>query len=376
MSGGLSTRALGRATLARQRLLERRPGDATETISDLVGLQGQVPGVPYLALWARLAGFEPEHLAAPMRERRVVRTSLMRCTIHTVTAADAVALRPVMQPVLDRTFAGTAWGQRLRGVDVAALEAAAAALVEAQPATRSELARAIEDLCASRGLAADDVSAAFVHHVPLVHVTPRGVWGASGRAALTTYATWLGPAVAAAPGVAPERAVEDVVLRYLAAFGPASVRDVQAWCGLTRLSEVVERLGARVRRLRAEEGRELVDVPDGVLPDPDIPAPVRFLPEYDNALLSYADRARVAADAPHDWMQGGPGGFIGTVLVDGVVQATWAARRTEGAMALEVRESLPLTPAQRDDVEAEGRRLLTFIAPDAAPTVTLRARGG
>ena len=117
--------------------------------------------------------------------------------------------------------------------------------------------------------------------------------------------------------------LQDLVVRYLTAFGPASVRDVQAWCGLTRLREVVDELGARLRRFRTEDGAELLDVPDGSLPDADSPAPARFLAEYDNALLSYADRSRVVAEGDHVLLQGGPEGWTGTVLLDGLMRATW-----------------------------------------------------
>ena len=127
--------------------------------------------------------------------------------------------------------------------------------------------------------------------------------------------------------------------------------------------------GANLRRLRTEDGAELFDLPDGALPDPDTPAPVRFLPEYDNGLLGYADRSRVVADAPHAWLQGGPGGHIGSVLVDGFVSATWALRRSGPAARLEVRQSLPLTPAQRARALDEAALLLDFVAPGAEPDV-------
>jgi hypothetical protein len=165
---------------------------------------------------------------------------------------------------------------------------------------------------------------------------------------------WLGEG---APG-----SLEDFVLRYLGAFGPASARDIQAWCGLTRLREVVDRLGGRLRRFRTEDGVELVDVPDGPLPDPDTPAPVRFLAEYDNVVLSHADRSRVVADADHVLLQGGTGGWTGTVLVDGLLRATWAARREGDATVLTVRPSTPLSPSERDEIVAEGEHLLGFIA--------------
>ncbi len=355
MAQVLGRRALGRATLARQFLLERVHRPAEAAIEHLVGLQAQVPLVPHLALWDRLAGYDPAELDRLMTERRVVRTPLMRTTIHTVTAADALALRPLLQPVLDRTFASTAWGQRLRGQDVAAVVAEATDLLAEQPMGRARLQREL----ARRhpGLDAEAVAFGVSYWVPWVQPTPRGLWGASAAAVMTTVPAWLGPSDAGSASL------DDLVLRYLAAFGPAGVRDIQVWCGLTRLREVVDRLGPRLRLFRTEDGAELVDVPDAPLPDPDTPATVRFLAEYDNVTLSYADRSRVIAEGDDVLLRPGPGGWTGTVLVDGQVRASWAARRDGDATVLTVRPSVPLSTADRADLEAEGGRLLDFLAP-------------
>jgi hypothetical protein len=326
-----------------------------DALEHLVGLQAQVPLVPHLALWDRLAGYDPTELDGLMTARQVVRTQLMRTTIHTVTAADALALRPLLQPVLDRTFSSTAWGQRLRGQDVQAVVAEAAELLAERPLGRAALQRELADR--HPGLDAEAVAFGVSYWVPWVQPPPRGRWGASGAAVMTTTAAWLdGRDV-------PPAAPDDVVVRYLRAFGPASVRDVQAWCGLTRLREVADRLGERLRRFRTQDGAELLDVPDGPLPDPDTPAPVRFLAEYDNVTLSHADRSRIVPEADHGPLTGGPGGWCGSVLVDGLVQAMWAARREGEAMVLAVRPSRPLSAADRADVEAEGARLLDFVAP-------------
>jgi len=328
-------------------------------LEHLVGLQAQVPRVPHLALWDRLAGYDPAELDGLMTSRGAVRTQLMRTTIHTVTAADALGLRPLLQPVLDRTFAGTAWGQRLRGQDLAAVVAEATELLAARPMGRAELQREL----AGRhpGLDAEAVAFGVSYWVPWVQPTPRGLWGTSGAAVMTTVETWLGMGAPASP--------DDLVLRYLGAFGPASVRDVQAWCGLTRLREVVDRLGPRLRRFRTADGGELFDVPDGELPDPDTPAPVRFLAEYDNVVLSHADRSRVVAEADHVLLTGGPGGWTGTVLVDGLLRATWAARRDGDSTVLTVRPSGALSAAERAETGDEGARLLGFLAPGRAHDV-------
>jgi hypothetical protein len=207
------------------------------------------------------------------------------------------------------------------------------------------------------GLDAEAVAFGVSYWVPWVQPPPRGLWTSSGAAVMTTLDSWL----AGVPATA--LSLEDLVVRYLAAFGPATVRDVQAWCGLTRLREVVDRLGPRLRRFRTEDGAELVDVPDGPLPDPDTPAPVRFLAEYDNVVLSHADRSRVVADADHVLLQGGSGGWTGTVLVDGLLRATWAARQDGDATVLTARPSGALSAVEEAEVVEEAGRLLGFLAP-------------
>jgi hypothetical protein len=157
-----------------------------------------------------------------------------------------------------------------------------------------------------------------------------------------------------------------MVLRYLRSFGPASVMDVQAWCGLTRLGEVVERLRPKLRAFRTEDGRELFDLPRAPRPHPDTPAPVRFLPVYDNVLLGHADRTRVLPDAARAALFGGGTiGNVGGVLVDGTVRATWRIDRDRGGPGPMRIEPLDrLATAERASVEAEARRLFAFLSPD------------
>lgn len=359
----LGLRQLNRATLHRQLLLERVRMPALDAVDHLVGLQAQVPTVPYIALWLRLEGFDPGELADLMRERAVVRMALMRATLHLVSARDALELRALLDPVLRRTFTGTVWSKRIGAADVADVLVAGAALVEHEPLTRAALGRRLHEQFPQ--IDAETLGMLVTYRVPLVQPTPRGVWGQSGKAAWTTLHGWLGDDPPATVDPA------DTVLRFVTAYGPATVQDLQAWCGLTRLREVAEGLRDRLRRFRTEDGAELFDVPDGALPGPDVPAPPRFIPEYDNGLLAYADRRRVVVDAPHAWLQGGPGGHIGSLLVDGFVTATWALRRSGSTAALEIRQSVPIPREHRDDVLDEAGRLLAFLAPDAAHDVQL-----
>ncbi|MGH8869456.1 MAG: winged helix DNA-binding domain-containing protein [Actinomycetes bacterium] len=368
----LTLRGLNRATLHRQRLLARCDEPVPDVLEHLVGLQAQVPDVPYLALWSRLRDFDPEPLAELMRTRQAVRMPLMRATIHLVTAQDGLALRPVLHPVLARTFAGTTWGQALASEDMDAILAAGQALVEERPRTRATLGALLRERWPHADPAG--LALALTYLVAVVQVTPRGVWSERGQATWTTVTAWLGGEPGSEPGYASGAASrEDVLLRYLAAFGPATVKDAQMWCGLTRLREVADGLGERLRRFRTEEGADLLDVPDGPLPDPDTPAPPRFLPEYDNALLSYADRTRVVRPGDHVLLRGGSGGHVGTVLVDGFLSATWALRRTGSRAVLEVRPSRALGARERAAVSEEGARLLAFLASDADHDIRVHA---
>jgi hypothetical protein len=357
----LSRRALGRATLARQLLIDRGDLGVVETVEHVVGLQAQVPAVPYLALWNRITGFTADDLSAAMLDRSVVRMTLMRGTIHTVSARDAYGIRPWVQPMLERLFATTPWGKALRGIELAPMLAAAAELTAETPLTRADLG----PLLALRfpDLDGSDLAWAFSYLVPVVQPTPRGVWGRTGKSALTPLTAWL-------PNEHSKQAAEEIVARFLTAFGPASVADISTWSGLTRLREIVESMD--LRRYRNEDGTELFDVPDGLLPDPDTLVPTRFAPEYDNALLAYDDRSRVIADEEHEMLVGGPGGHIGTVLVDGFVRATWALTGRDEISRLTIRQSGKLNRTERKGIEAEGRNLFAFLRPGVEPAITFQ----
>jgi hypothetical protein len=351
----LSRRALNRALLARQLLLDRRPMAAYDAIEQVVGLQGQAPLAPYVGLWSRLADFETDELAGLLIERRAVRTSLMRGTIHLVTDRDALALRPLLQPVLDRYH-----GRMVDHVDLAPVLAYARELVETRPRTQAELRAAFARLWPD----ADTSTLALVAHLRLglVQVPPRGVWGRTGLPALTTLETWLGRPLDASPSL------DRLVLRYLAAFGPATAHDVQAWCGRTGLGEVVERLRPSLRVMRSADGVDLYDLPDAPRPGSDVPAPVRFLPEYDNVLLSHKDRRRVVPEGRRVPLPPGNGAATGTVLIDGWFGANW---RFDGP-DLVVEPFETIAPAVADAVEAEGRLLARFVRDQAGEVRVLR----
>ena len=351
----LGPRALNRALLSRQMLLGRRKLPAIQAIEHLVGLQAQAPYPPYVGLWTRLAGFRPDDLARPIEERRAVRTALMRDTVHLVSARDCLRLRPLMQPVFDRVMhANRAHRAAVEGVDTEQLAAAGRALLEERPRTAKELGEKLRERWPDR--AAASLARAVRHLLPLVQVPPRGVWGKSGPAAHTTAEAWLGRPLD------PDASLDEMVLRYLGAFGPASVKDAQTWSGLTRLEGVFERLRPRLLALRGERGNELFDLPEAPRPDPHTPAPPRFLPQFDNLILSHADRARVVADEHRKRLTSKNGMVPATFLVDGFVRGTWRAERARGKATLAIEAFEPLPKKDREALAEEGERLVRFVA--------------
>ena len=354
MTTVLGTRALNRSLLARQMLLERVQLPAERVMERLVGMQAQEPPDPYLALWTRLVDFNPEELVLLLESRAAVRaTTMLRTTIHLLTANDAVGMRPILQPVAERTFIHTPFAKALRGVDLGEVIARGRELLAGSPMTIAALGRRLAEDWPDRE--PGPLGYVIRFHVPLVQIPPRGLWGRRGQPVLALTDEWVGRPMAT------ETSVDDLVLRYLAAFGPATPADVQTWSWLTAIRPVLERLRPRLRVFRDEAGRELFDVPDGPLPDPDTPAPVRFLPEYDNIFLSHQDRSRIA-DPRHK-------GFPllkGFVLVDGFIRAVWKISRDDAAATLVIRPVEPILRHDRAEVAEEGERLLRFLHGDAS----------
>ena len=358
LGGVLGRRELNRALLERQLLLRRSEVSAFDAIEHLVGMQAQSPLAPYVGLWTRLEGFQPDELVQLMSDREVVRIALMRNTVHLVSAEDCLMLRPLTQVIFDRDLhVNTTFAPRLRGMDVGALAAAGRALVEERPRTNAELGALLRERWPDRDAAS--LVFAIRSQVPLVQVPPRGIWEKGGQVTCTSAEAWLGRSLHADPSP------DAMVMRYLAAFGPATVKDVQQWCGLTRLREVVERLRLRLMTFRDEAGNELFDLPDAPRPDPDTPAPVRFLPEYDNLLVSHADRSRVISEADLKTVRATERLVRGSVLVDGFFRGLWQIKRQRGVAALHIESYGPLSNHDRDTLAEEGAHLLTFAASKA-----------
>lgn len=340
----LTQRALNRALLARQGLLERRRGPVARAVERMGGIQSQYAPSSYVALWSRLEGFRRADLDGALARRTVVQATLMRATIHVVSAAD-------FWPFADAVRAPRlAWYLRVErsGVGEAELRAAARtaeAALRAGPLRRAEL----EDLV-------DKASRPAVGMVlDLVRVPPAGTWARRRADVYGLAETWL-PRPAGDPPD-PLDQVAHLVRRYLGAFGPAHRRDIATWAGINVRDVLPAQERLELRRFRAEDGGELVDLRRAPLPDPDTPAPVRFLPTWDAALLAHCHRSGLLPERYRAAIFSTKNPFsLGTVVVDGEVRATW--RPVDGR--IEVSELEPLAPAARTAVAEEADRLAAF----------------
>jgi hypothetical protein len=352
----LTDRALNRALLARQGLLERWDCSALEAIERLVGMQSQAPGAPYIGLWSRLEKFHPDELSQLMLDRAAVRIPLMRSTIFLVSVADALTLRPVMHSCISRGVAAFTRG-RTEGLDVAQVARLGRAIVEERPRTTNDLGK----LVAAEFSRYDskDLEHVLRAALALVQVTPRGVWGRSHAAHHTTLEHWTGRPLGT------DDRPDEAIRRYLAAFGPATVADIQTWSGLQGIRPHVDRLRPTLRTFVNQRGQELFDVPDGLLPDPETPVQVRILAEFDNILLSHTDRARIFADQQRSRFMTINGLVRSTYLIDGFVRGVCALTRQKSTATLTFTPFVQLRKKDQATLEAEGHLLLTFAAGDA-----------
>jgi winged helix DNA-binding protein len=348
----LNQRTLNRALLERQHLLQRRKAPAADEVEHLVGMQAQIPNAPYVGLWTRLEGFRHAELSDLITNRMAVRLGIMRNTLHLVTARDCLELWSLFQPLLERRLQQSQFARNLNGVDTTHLLERATQAMKEKPRTIAELGAILQQTWPRN----DATSLAYVarHLLPLIQVPPRGVWGKRGQATWSTAQLWLGRKPARKPSL------DALILRYLRAFGPATVGDIQAWSGLPGLRPAVERLRPQLRVFTDERGRQLFDVEVGPLPDARTPAPPRFLPEFDNVLLGHQDRTRVIA-VEHRYVID-----RGTFLLDGSVAGIWEHAKDGSRASLAVSAFEPLKKSDRIALGEEGERLLSFAAADAA----------
>lgn len=348
----LTLRELNRATLARQMLLERESLPVPHVVKRLAGLQAQVTSPPYVGLWTRLEDFRAGDLTLALEKRRVVRAAMMRSTLHLVTAEDYLLLWSTIQPALVRAL-GAFFGKRGRELEIEKHVASSRMWLAQKPRNQGELRSLLSELEPGRDPAA--MSYAVRSYLPMVQVPSGGRWGYSNRPAYALAEDWLGRQISESGDL------RSLVFRYLAAFGPATVMDLQAWSGLVRLKGQIEEIKPELRVYRDEEGRELLDLPDAPLPHPDTPAPIRFVPDYDNLVLSHADRRRVISDEHRPRVFLSAGRVRATFLVDGFVAGAWKIEKSRRQAELQIEPFKPLPQDVRDSLRTEGETLLRFV---------------
>lgn len=356
----LDTRALNRARLHRQWLTEPRRATVHEAMEHLVGLQAQQGDPPYYQLWTRLAGFRTDELSDALCDRSAVRVVLMRGTIHLVTAADALRLRPVVQPYLSQTlFNGGEHGKLIVGVDVEALAAEGRRLLAEAPLSAEDLAAALEQRF--DGYPGMSLVYGLRGLLPLIQTPPRGVWGQGGGLTYASTGQWLD----SEDQLDPEAALDQTIPRYLAAYGPATVQDFQAWSSRTRTAAAFERLRDRLVVHHDTAGRELFDLPGAATPDADLPLEPLLLGGFDNILLSHKDREFILSKAAQKRVFTQNGIVKGTILVDGFVAGSWKPTLRKQIARIDVEPFTALTKRQREQLEQRALRLLDFAAPNA-----------
>lgn len=351
----LSLRALNRATLARQHLLGRAKISPLALVEDVAGLQAQLARPPFIGLFSRLEAFKREDLHARVIDRKIVRATAMRGTLHLMSAQDYLALRTALQPMLSRGMQ-SALKERSTSFELAEVMAIAREFF-AQPQTFD----ALRDRLVERFPDGDERAMAYAvrMQLPLVQVPSESEWSFPGTAAFTLAETWLGQAPS------PESRAHELILRYLRAFGPASVADAQTWSGLQGLKPTFEELRPRLLTFQDENGKELFDLPDAPRPAEDTLAPVRFLPDFDNLVLAHADRSRVIADAHRPLIATKNLQVLPTFLVDGRVAGSWKLDAKRSLATLSLTSFVALSEAEREALAEEGEKLLGFVAPDS-----------
>lgn len=362
----LTVRELNRTTLARQMLLARAPGPASDVIGRLVGLQAQAAMGPFVGLWTRLEGFRREELASAIQDRSILKATMMRATLHLFTATDYLRFRSTLQPVLSTALKGIQKG-RAEALDVPELLKAARVFLGEAPRSFAEITRMATDLMPG----ADPGAMRYTirTQIPLVQVPVAAGWSYPGNPKYTPAEAWLGEPVPS------HEHFKELILRYLAAFGPASVTDIQAWSGFTGLKEAINAMRPGLNVYRDENRRELFDHPDLTIEDPDRPAPERFLPEFDNLLLSYSKRTRVIADEHRSAVYVPVLRVRPTILVDGFVAGTWRTEKSKGTTSLVIEPFGTLSRPSRVHLVEEAEHLVKFIGHDAkAHQVRFEAR--
>lgn len=348
----LTLRELNRTTLRRQLLLDRSSLGVPAAIETLVGLQAQVPNPPYIGLWTRLEAFQRETLMGLIESKQVVRAAMMRSTLHLMAAEDFLRLRAALTPALVKAMKAF-FGKRIQGLDTEQFAESMRAVFDETPLAFSEAREALTERAPDR----DFNALAYVAraYLPLMQLPPGGYWSSGGSPAYATADHWLGRSIQ------PSSDPAELIRRYLAAFGPASVKDAQAWAGMTTLKDAFQRMKDELVVYRSEDGETLYDLPGLPILDGDMPAPARFIPEYDNLVLAHADRRRVIADAYRPLVYLSAGRVRSILLVDGFMAGTWKIEKAKKAAALVIEPCVTLPAADQAALAEEGERLVRWV---------------
>lgn len=354
----LTRRVLNRTLLTRQRLLERSAMGVPQMCEHLVGLQAQDMLPPFVGLWNRISAFDPGVVSAGLQDRSLARITLMRGTIHLVTARDALRIAPHIQAQLEKIpfRKGFHYGATV-GMDPEQVRGYGDQALGTEPVAAAELRCRAQQIWPDRDGQA--LLQTWLYQLPVMQTPPRGMWRRSDRPIWARTESWLG-----AP-FDENYHVGELILRYLRAFGPATTSDMQTWSRLTGLREIVAGLGDQVRSYASESGGVRYDVVDGELADPDCPAPVRFLGWFDNVLLSHKDRRHIIGENPSALSNFAVN--VAAVLVDGYVSGWYKVHVSSHAAIVKLLPLRPFTQAERAEIMTEAMALLGFLEPEREP---------
>lgn len=332
---------------------------ALDVIRHLFALQGQVSNAPYVALWTRVQALQRDELTGLLESRKVVRASSLRGTLHIIAAEDYLQFHPLLVPTLSRNL--HLFASRTAGFAMDSFIGAMRAYIREQPRTKAELQVKMDKLY--HGMGKMQIADAVRMYLALIQIPSAGTWGFTGKPAHVEATAWLGQPLASSSDYGRQQ----LILRYLAAFGPASVQDIQKWSGLTRLQSTIAALRPELLTFRDEQGRELFDLPHAPRPSADTPAPVRFLSAFDNLLLAYNEQGRILADEYYSFVFSNNGLLAATFLVDGFVRGMWKIERQSTITTLLIHPFEPLPPQIQSELRQEGERLMRFALDAAQP---------
>ena len=349
----LTLRELNRTSLHRQMLLERQDVSVKNAVDRLIGMQSQIPNPAYIGLWSRLKNFTKDDLTQAIENREIVRAAMMRSTLHLVTVDVYGKIQKTIQLALEKGYRSF-FGKYRDVVDVEKLIMMAKPFLEEEPRSMGNLRELLQPV--HPDVEPNALTYAIRTYLPLVQVPPAGTWGVGTRATYVPADMWLNE---------PQEADVIALFKlYLAAYGPAMIMDFQAFTGLTSLTKTVNAEKDGFTIYQNEDGKDLFDLPDLDIIPGDTPVPVTFLPEYENALISYKDRNRILSDKHRKKVFLSAARVASTVLVDGFVAGTWKSERDKDTATLRIDLFEDISLSIKDEMIEEAQRLLQFIEDD------------